>query len=162
MKELYTSEIMSFAAHIPHIGTLSEAGGHGEARARVCGSRVIVDLDMREGEVCAFAQQVKACLVGQASSSMLGHQIIGATRGEIVRLREEVRLMLAEGAAPPVGKWKDFALLEPVRNYKSRHSTVLIAFDAVLEAMDMIREKGDMALVKEKCQKNDSKRDLLT
>jgi NifU-like protein involved in Fe-S cluster formation len=136
MKELYTNEIMSFAAHIPHIGTLTGAEGSGEAHSKLCGSRISVRLNMKDGVVCEFSQQVKACLVGQASASMIGHNIIGSTRKELADIREQVRTMLEEGGQPPIGKWQAFALLVPVRNYKSRYSTVLIAFDAVLEAID--------------------------
>ncbi len=137
MKELYTSEIMSFAAHIPHIGALPDAHGQGVAHAKLCGSKISVWLNTKNGKVCDFSQQVKACLVGQASASILGHNIIGSTRSEVAQARESVRIMLEEEGEPPTGKWADFALLVPVRNYKSRYSTVLIAFDAVLEAMDM-------------------------
>ncbi len=136
MKELYTSEIMSFAAHIPHIGTLSGAQGQGVAHAKLCGSKISVRLNVQNGKVCEFSQQVKACLVGQASASIVGHNIIGSTRSEVAKVRETVRLMLEEEGEPPAGKWADFALLVPVRNYKSRYSTVLIAFDAVLEALE--------------------------
>lgn len=136
MKELYTPEIMSYAAHIPHIGELPDPHGRGSAHSRLCGSRISVSLKMQDGRVSAFAQQVKACLVGQAASSIIAHNIIGARRDELVELREQVRSMLEEGSEPPGGKWRDFALLTPVRAYKSRYSTVLIAFDAVLEAMD--------------------------
>ncbi len=137
MKELNTSEIMSFAAHIPHIGDLPGAQGQGLAHSKLCGSKISVKLNISNGKVCAFSQQVKACLVGQASASIVGHNIIGSTRSEVAQARETVRFMLEEEGELPTGKWADFALLVPVRNYKSRYSTVLIAFDAVLEAMDM-------------------------
>ncbi len=143
MKELYTSEIMAFAAHIPHIGRLSGAKGHGRARSRLCGSRIEVWLDMKEGVVSAFSQEVRACLVGQASASMIGHQIMGSSRPELAQTRETVRLMLEGQGEAPGGKWRDFALLAPVHNYKSRHSTVLIAFDAVLAAMDMALSENE-------------------
>ena len=125
MKELYTSEIMSYAANIPHIGILEGAQGHAQAHARLCGSRISVWLNMKDGVVSEFSQQVKACLVGQASSAMIAHNIIGASRSEIAQTREKVRLMLEEEGAAPAGKWQAFGLLEPVRNYKSRYSTVI-------------------------------------
>lgn len=143
MKELYTNEIMSFAAHIPHIGVLADAQGQGMAHSKLCGSRIKVTLNMEKGVVSEFAQNVKACLVGQASASMVGQNIIGCTRLELADTREDVRIMLEEGGKPPVGKWDAFALLEPVRNYKSRYSTVLIAFDAALEAIDMAQAKKE-------------------
>jgi len=143
MKELYTNEIMSFAAHIPHIGTLAGAQGVGEAHSKLCGSRISVWLDVKNGAVSNFSQQVKACLVGQASASMLAANIIGCSRQEISETREKVRLMLEEEGEAPTGKWAAYGLLIPVRNYKSRFSTVLIAFDAVLEAIDMADKKHE-------------------
>ena len=147
MKELYTNEIMSFAAHIPYIGTLEGAQGHGSGHSKLCGSRINVWLNMKKGVVSEFSQEVKACLVGQASASMLGANIIGCSKVEIAETREKVRLMLEEDGEAPVGKWSAFELLIPVRNYKSRFSTVLIAFDAVLKAMDMALENKDAAYV---------------
>ncbi len=147
MKELYTNEIMSFAAHIPHIGTIEGAQGSGSAHSKLCGSRINVWLNMENGVVGQFSQEVKACLVGQASASMLGHNIIGCSRQEIAKIREIVRIMLEEEGAAPTGKWQAFELLIPVRNYKSRFSTVLIAFDAVLDAMNMALENKEVSNV---------------
>ena len=87
MKELYTNEIMSFAAHIPHIGTLKGAKGWATAHSKLCGSRITVWLNMDEDVVCDFAQEVKACLVGQASASMLGHNIIGSSHAHKLKKR---------------------------------------------------------------------------
>ena len=137
MKELYTPKIMSLAAHIPHIGQLAGAQGQGSAKSKLCGSCINVWLNVKEGRVCDYSQQVKACLVGQASASIVGHNITGSSRDELAQLRETVRIMLEEEGEPPEGKWSDFAVLLPVRQYKSRYSTVLIVFDAALEAMDM-------------------------
>ena len=147
MKELYTNEIMSFAAHIPHIGLIEGAQGSGSAHSKLCGSRVNVWLNMEKNVVGQFSLEVKACLVGQASASMLGHNIIGCSRQEIAQTREIVRLMLEEEGAAPTGKWQSYELLIPVRNYKSRFSTVLIAFDAVLDAMDMALENKEVSNV---------------
>ncbi len=147
MKELYTNEIMSFAAHIPHIGTIKGAQGTASAHSKLCGSRINVWLNIEEGVVTQFSQEVKACLVGQASASMLGHKLLGSSRPEIAQTRETVRLMLEEEGGAPTGKWQAYGLLIPVRNYKSRISTVLIAFDAVLKAMDMALENKEMSNV---------------
>lgn len=137
MKELYSRDIMAFAANIPCVGRLSAPAGQGMAHSRLCGSRISVSLNM-DGEVVGeYAQEVRACLVGQAAAAIVGHNIIGSSRREIADIRERVRLMLEEGCEAPDGKWSDFALLAPVRKYKSRYSTVLIVFDAVIEAMDM-------------------------
>jgi len=136
MKELYTKEVMAYAANIPHIGVLADADGAGEAHSKLCGSRIRVGVRLEEGRVSAFAQEVKACLVGQASASMLGGLVIGLRRAQIEAARRQVAQMLKEEGEPPEGPWTDYALLSPVRNYPSRIPTVLLAFDAVLRAMD--------------------------
>ena len=129
------------------IGSIEGAQGSGRAHSKLCGSRINVWLNMEKGVVEQFAQEVKACLVGQASASMLGHNIIGCSRDEIAQTREIVRLMLEEQGPAPTGKWRAYELLIPVRNYKSRFSTVLIAFDAVLDAMDMALENTEVSNV---------------
>jgi NifU-like protein involved in Fe-S cluster formation len=126
---------MSYAAHIPLIGTIDRAMGEGTAHSRLCGSRIEVTLDLADGRVSRFAQQVKACIVGQAAAAMLAEQILGLTRAEIAEGREQVRRMVGEGMLP-AGRWAAFALLEPVRAYPSRHATVLLPFDAALRAID--------------------------
>ena len=137
MKELYTPQIMALAANIPASGCLAAYMGEASLHSRLCGSRLRVTLDIEDGKVSRFGQEVKACLVGQASAAIIGGNILGCKREEIVRLHEQLRLMLEENAPPPNGKWAGYALLEPVRNYSARHSTLLMAPAAVIHAMEM-------------------------
>jgi NifU-like protein involved in Fe-S cluster formation len=92
--------------------------------------------------VTDFAHEVKACALGQASSSIMARNIVGAKAGELRELREGVRKMLKENGAPPAnGKWADIAVLEPVRDYKARHASTLLTFDAVVDAIGQIEAK---------------------
>ena len=91
---------------------------------------------MDGGEVTDFAHDVKACALGQASSSIMARHVIGAKADELRELRDTVRKMLKENGPPPSGRWADIAVLEPVREYKARHASTLLTFDAVVAALD--------------------------
>jgi NifU-like protein involved in Fe-S cluster formation len=106
---------------------------------------VIVDLSMREGWVNDFAHDVKACALGQASSSLMARHIIGATPKELIDLRDTMRRMLKENGPPPTGKWADFAALEPVRDYKARHASTMLTFEAVADALAQIEAASRIA-----------------
>jgi NifU-like protein involved in Fe-S cluster formation len=110
---------------------------------------VTVDLKMEGDEVADFAHEVKACALGQASSSIMARHVIGAKADELRNLRETVRKMLKENGAPPDGKWADIAVLEPVRDYKARHASTMLTFDAVVDAVNQIEAKRKAAVAAE-------------
>jgi NifU-like protein involved in Fe-S cluster formation len=135
---VYNSRILELAADIPRLGRLMQPQASSTAHSRLCGSTITVDLSLDQGKVSDFAQELKACALGQASASILARHVIGATPAELRGIREEMRKMLKENGPPPSGKWADLAILEPVRNYKARHASTLLAFDAVVGALDKI------------------------
>jgi len=136
--EIYNRKILELAANIPRLGRLAAPQASASAHSRLCGSSVTIDLVVRDGQVADFAQDVKACALGQAASSVMGGNIIGATPAELRELREIMRKMLKENGPPPGGRWADAAYLEPVRDYKARHASTLLTFDAVVDALDQI------------------------
>lgn len=135
---VYNRRILELAADIPLLGRLERPQASATAHSRLCGSTITVDLSLDGGKVSAFAQELKACALGQASASALARHILGATPEELRQLRENMRKMLKENGPPPVGKWADLAVLEPVRDYKARHASTLLPFDAVVGALDKI------------------------
>ena len=137
---VYNKRILELAADIPRLGRLERPQGSATAHSRLCGSTITVDLSLEQGKVCDFAQELKACALGQASASILARHILGATPGELRALRETMRKMLKENGAPPEGRWADLAALEPVRDYKARHASTLLPFDAVVGALDKIED----------------------
>jgi NifU-like protein involved in Fe-S cluster formation len=142
LNDVYNRRIIELAGNIPRIGRLAEPDATATAHSRLCGSTVTIDLKMRDGKVSDFAHEVKACALGQASSSIMASQVIGSTAEELRALREGVRKMLKENGAPPAhGKWADIAVLEPVRDYKARHASTLLTFDAVVDAIGQIEAK---------------------
>jgi NifU-like protein involved in Fe-S cluster formation len=141
LNEVYNKRIIELAGNIPRLGRLSDADASATAHSKLCGSTVTVDLKMSGDEVTDFAHDVKACALGQASSSIMASHVIGAKADELRSLRETVRKMLKENGAPPNGKWADIAVLEPVRDYKARHASTLLTFDAVVDAIGQIEAR---------------------
>lgn len=135
LNDIYNKRIIELAADIPRLGRLAHPDGSATAHSKLCGSTVTVDLVLRDGVVADFAHDVKACALGQASSSIMARNIVGASPAELRDLREQVRAMLKENGPSPGGKWRDVAVLEPVRDYKARHASTLLTFDAVVEAL---------------------------
>jgi NifU-like protein involved in Fe-S cluster formation len=141
INEVYNQRILELAADIPRIGRLSDPDATATAHSKLCGSTVTVDLKMDGDTVTDFAHEVKACALGQASSSIMARQVIGAKAAELRHLRDDVRKMLKENGTPPTGRWSDISVLEPVRDYKARHASTLLTFDAVVSAIDQIESK---------------------
>ena len=146
LNDIYNKRIIELAGNIPRLGRLDHPDATATAHSKLCGSTVKVDLKMDGPVVTDFAHDVKACALGQASSSIMARHVVGSNAAELRELRETVRRMLNENGAPPEGKWADIALLEPVRDYKARHASTLLTFDAVVDAINQIEAKaGDKA-----------------
>lgn len=141
LNDVYNSRILDLAGNIPRIGRLADADASATAHSKLCGSTVTVDLKMQDGVVTDFAHVVKACALGQASSSIMARHVIGARAEELREIRQSMRRMLKENGAPPEGKWSELAVLEPVRDYKARHASTMLTFDAVVSAIDQIEAK---------------------
>jgi NifU-like protein involved in Fe-S cluster formation len=142
LDDVYNRRILELAADIPRQGRLPAPDATATAHSRLCGSTVTVDICMRDGKVSDFAHTVKACALGQASSSIMARHVVGATADELRTLRENVRAMLKADGAPPGGRWEDIRVLEPVRAFRARHASTLLTFDAVVEALDRIEAGG--------------------
>lgn len=139
LSDIYNKRILELAADIPRLGRLEHPQATATAHSKLCGSTVTVDLVMDGDRVTDFAHDVKACALGQASSSIMAHHVVGSTAEELRALRETVRRMLKENGAPPADpKWADIAVLEPVRDFKARHASTMLTFDAVVDAIGQI------------------------
>jgi len=138
LNDVYNSRILDLAGNIPRLGRLAAPDASATAHSKLCGSTVTVDVKMDGPTVSDFAHDVKACALGQASSSIMASHVVGASPVELRELRETVRKMLKENGPPPSGKWADIAVLEPVRDYKARHASTMLTFDAVVNAVDQI------------------------
>ena len=133
--DLYSAKVLRLAAETPRLGRLADAHASSEKVSKLCGSRVVVDVKVEGDQVSDFAQEVKACALGQAAASVLGAHVIGASLGEIEGTRDAFRAMLKTGGPAPTGRFADLALLAAVRDYPARHTSTLLAFEAAAEAV---------------------------
>jgi NifU-like protein involved in Fe-S cluster formation len=135
--KLYSQRILALAADIPHVGRLPAPQVSARKRSPLCGSTVTVDLTLEGGRIADFAQDVKACALGQAAAAVLGAQAIGRTRDEIAAARDQLAAMLKSGGPVPDAPFDGFEVLLPARDYKNRHASILLALDATLAAFDV-------------------------
>jgi NifU-like protein involved in Fe-S cluster formation len=135
LSEIYNQRILELSADIPGAERLADPDGTATAHSKLCGSTVTVDLKLTGDEVTAFGQTVKACLLGQSSASVMGRNILGSRAQELREVAATMRKMLKEGGPPPSGRWADLAVLQPVKDYKARHASTLLVFDAVEMAL---------------------------
>jgi NifU-like protein involved in Fe-S cluster formation len=147
LDEIYNTRILELAGAISRTERLDHPDARATAHSKLCGSTVTVDLTVRDGRVSDYGQSVKACLLGQASASVMAREIIGSTPDELHAVGRQMRAMLKEDGSPPTGRWADLGALEPVRNYKARHASTLLVFDAVESALDEIIATRDATAV---------------
>ena len=142
LDSVYNTKILEYAGNIEHIGRLESPDASSKKHSKLCGSTVLVDINFKDGVVTDFAHEVKACALGQAASSIMARKVIGSTAEELKTLRETVYKMLKEDGPAPIGKFEDFKFLEPVREYRARHASTLLTFDAVVDCLEQIEAKS--------------------
>ena len=133
--KLYSGRILELAADIPHTGRLPAPQGTARRRSPLCGSTVTVDVTLTDGKVADFAQDVKACALGQAAASVMGRALGGRTRAEVEAGRDALHAMLKDAGPVPAAPWAGFEVLMPARDYRNRHASILLAMEAAVEAM---------------------------
>jgi len=138
--KLYSQRILGLAADIPHRGRLEDPMATVRKRAPLCGSTVTVDLDIEDGRVSRFAQDVKACALGQAAAALMGRHVVGRTRAEIEAARDALRALLKEGGPGPVAPFDGYEVLEPARDYRNRHASIMLSLEAASEAMEQAEQ----------------------
>ena len=139
--DVYNAKILGFAGNIGRIGRLEAPDATATAHSKLCGSTVTVDIRMDGETVVDFAHVVKACALGQASSAIMANNVVCSTASELRDVRETMRRMLKEEGSPPEGRFADLRYLEPVRDYKARHASTMLTFDAVIEAIDAVERQ---------------------
>ncbi|MEM9144945.1 MAG: iron-sulfur cluster assembly scaffold protein [Pseudomonadota bacterium] len=136
LMKLYSQRILALAAEIPMTGRLADADGSAMRRSPLCGSTVTVDVGIEDGRIARFAQDVKACALGQASASVLGKAVLGLDRAQIAAGREALAGLVKQDGPAPAAPFDALEALRPARDYKNRHASILLAWDATLAAID--------------------------
>ena len=143
--DVYNKRILEFAGNIERIGRLAAPDAVATVHSKLCGSTVTVYLKMADDVVTDFAHEVKACALGQASSSVMARNIIGCSSEELRAARDAMYKMLKENGPAPEGRFEDLKYFEPVREYRARHASTLLTFDAVVDCIRQIKEKVQAA-----------------
>ena|SRR6056297_2933093 len=136
LMKLYSGRILELASAIPHTVRLETADATIKRRSPLCGSTVTVDVRVENGRIAALGQEVKACALGQAAAALAGAHAIGRTRAEIEAARDALHAMLTENGPPPGAPYEGFEVLEPARDFKNRHASIMLALEATAEAME--------------------------
>lgn len=139
VEALYSDRVKALAGDIPRTTRLAAPDATVTMTSPLCGSRVTVDVRLEGDRVADFGQTVRACTLGQASASIMGRHVVGRPAAEIRAVAKTLKAMLKEGAPPPEGEWSELAVLAPAQRFKSRHGSILLAFDAVVAALDDIQ-----------------------
>ena len=135
---LYSKRILALAADVPRTERLAQPDGSACKRSPLCGSTVTVDVNVRDGLIAEFGQDVKACALGQASAAVLGANVIGLSLDDVRGVRDGLEAMLKTGGPPPAGAFEQLSLLQPARDFKNRHASIMLAYDATVEAMESV------------------------
>ena len=143
--DVYNARILELAAAVPAPGKLPNADASSTKHSKLCGSTVRVDVAMDGDRVAEIAMEVKACALGQAAASVINAHAVGATRAEVTGARDALRAMLKDGGTPPSGRFADLAFLEPVKDYRARHASTLLAAEALAEAVESATAEREAA-----------------
>ncbi|MGO9984577.1 MAG: iron-sulfur cluster assembly scaffold protein [Rhodomicrobium sp.] len=141
LEDIYTGRVLELSANIPRTGRLADAHATATAQSKLCGSRITIGLKMEGNRVTDYAQDVRACMLGQTSAAVMGANIVGSTAAELREVGAQMRAMLKAEGPPPTGRWSELAILETVREYKARHASTLLVFDAVEAAIAEIEKR---------------------
>lgn len=145
MDDIYNNRILEFAGNIPLAGGMADADAQAEKHSKLCGSKVKVYIKMDGDKVCDFSHEVRACALGQASSSIMAHHVVGASRAEIRKARQDMIDMLTANGEGPEGRFEDMRVLKPVKDYKARHASTLLTFEAVCDCLDQLEAKQPLS-----------------
>jgi len=145
LSDLYSDKILEIAGNPPTAERLADPDASARRVSRICGSVIEVDLKVKDGVIVGYGHDVSACALGQTSAAIVAREIVGTPAAEFRQIREEMTAMLKADGAPPSGKWSDLQYLEPVRDYKPRHASTLLVFDAVADALDKLEGRAGAA-----------------
>jgi NifU-like protein involved in Fe-S cluster formation len=141
LSDLYSEKILQIAGNPPKAPRLADPDASARKVSRVCGSSIEVDVTVSDGIITGYGHDLSACALGQTSAAIVAREIVGTPVDEFRTVRDLMFRMLKEEGAPPSGKWDDLRFLEPVREYKPRHTSTMLVFDAVVEALNKIEAK---------------------
>lgn len=133
--KLYSGRILALAADMPRTQRLDNPTATAKKRAPLCGSTVTVDVALHDGVITDYGQDVKACALGQAAAAVVGAHVVGMTPAQVQSGRDALFEMLKNDGPVPPAPFSDLEVLQPAKDYKNRHASIMLAFDATLDAL---------------------------
>ena len=140
--KLYSGRILELAANMPATEPLDDPQAVVKKRSPLCGSTVTVSLRMADGRITDYAQDVKACALGQAAASVSGRVMVGRSAAEIRHARDQLRAMLKDDGPVPDAPFDGLEVLSPARDYRNRHASILLALDATVDATEQLSDRA--------------------
>lgn len=141
-EDIYSTRILEVVATMPPVGLLAQPDGHAERSSKLCGSKIRVDIEVNDGLISNYGHEVEACLLGQTAAAVMARNAIGLSRDDVIQVRDEMLAMLKADGPPPDGIWSDLEVLYPVKDYKPRHTSMMLVFEAVIDAFDEAAAKA--------------------
>lgn len=141
-EDIYSNRILEVVASMPPGGLLPDADGNATRHSKLCGSKVRVSIRLEGHHVADYGQEVEACLLGQTAAAVMAKNAVGLTRPQVVEVRDQMLNMLKNDGPPPSGKWADLEVLYPVKDYKPRHTSMMLVFEALIDAIDDAAQNG--------------------
>jgi NifU-like protein involved in Fe-S cluster formation len=139
---LYSGRILELATNVPYVDRLENPDASAKKRSPLCGSAVTVDITLLDDKITGYAQDVKACALGQAAAAVIGQSIIGRTLNEVQIARDELNAMLKQDGPIPSAPFQDLEVLLPAKDFKNRHASILLSLDATLAAFAELDQKN--------------------
>ena len=139
---LYSDKLLAFAANMPLTDALESPSGTAKLRSPLCGSNIEVEIQIQDDRIVGYHQDVKACALGQAAASVFAANVFGLTYDDVTKIRDEMQVMLKENGPSPTGKFEDLRYLLAARDFKNRHDSIMLVFNATLDAFDQAQKKA--------------------
>jgi NifU-like protein involved in Fe-S cluster formation len=137
--KLYSGRILALAADMPRTDRLENPTATAKKHAPLCGSTVTVDLEVKDDRITDYGQDVKACALGQATAAVVGANIVGLTIDQVKEGRDALFAMLKSDGPVPSAPFDALEVLQPAKEYKNRHASIMLAFDATLDALQTLK-----------------------
>ncbi len=137
LDELYNKKILQLASGLNKNIRISNADGSAIVKSHICGSRITIDIKMKNNIISAYGHKVRACTLGQVSAAIMMENAIGQSKSELLKLHSQMSSMLNGGDDLPNGCWKGLKILQPAKNFKIRHGSIMLPFNAIIAAIEM-------------------------
>lgn len=131
---VYNAELISLSGQAAVPKPLDKYDASAKSVSPICGSEITVQMTLDGERIKSFGFEVEACALTKSVVAVMAKAIIGKTRADVARAGNELEAMLDGQPVFPSGDWDKLRILEPVKDFKARHNSILLPFEAVEKA----------------------------